>query len=305
VPRAVPYPCTWLAVPDRAWCPDGEPLTPAEAMTLAVFVDRWRRAEGRDGNALVILSTEDLAKASGLSVRGAETARGSLLERKLITRVHEGGGRGRVATYRLGAWRKPAPDTPHTNPAADAWLDEKPAPNPAGNPAAFPAPDVGKGPFSPLSEDQRERSEREEPRSISRELLREALLGTFGRMWCLATGSPRWPPVASDELVGYVLDVIHGTPDPLGLLERGLQRYFAHCAKACERPEFGWTLARDFGRWCGGPRPLRPLRELGPDEHELAKRRTIERSSPDRPLEHTNVEEADADLEALKAEGLG
>lgn len=148
--RAVPYPCAWLPVPDRSWRPDGVALTAAEAMVLAVLVDRWRRSEGD----VVAIGTNDLADSAGLSVRGAEGARGALIERRLIVKIHEGGGRGNPSIYRLGAWSKraaeprtengeaehenPAPvnpvtaaETPHSNPAISGGYSGNHAPNPA------------------------------------------------------------------------------------------------------------------------------------------------------------------------------
>lgn len=79
--------------------------------------------------------------------------------------------------------------------------------------------------------------------------LREELLDGFGRRWESTLGEGRWPRTASDACVDAVLDAVHEREDPEGELERGLDAYFAYCADQQLRPEFGWTLARDFGKW--------------------------------------------------------
>lgn len=81
--------------------------------------------------------------------------------------------------------------------------------------------------------------------------LRVALLDGFARRWEAALSEGPWPRHAvREQLVELVLDAVRGRSGPAGELERGLDAYFGHCAQTQVRPEFGWTLARDFGRWC-------------------------------------------------------
>ncbi len=81
---------------------------------------------------------------------------------------------------------------------------------------------------------------------------RESLLDGFGRRIESALGEGRWQrETASEKMILFVLGAVASATDVEGDLERGLDAYFAYCAEHRVRPEFGWTLARDFGKWLG------------------------------------------------------
>lgn len=79
--------------------------------------------------------------------------------------------------------------------------------------------------------------------------MRAALLDGFGRRWAAALGEGQWSQTANPAQIALVLDAVRTRVGPEGELERGLDGYFAHCAATKTRPEFGWLLSRDFGRW--------------------------------------------------------
>ena len=98
--RNIPYP--FAPVPAISWQPDGRRLDTNERLVLAAFVDRW--VQGHD---VIAIGAAELARVTGLSERTTDVARQRLLDRGLVVRLSDGGGRqrngtGRAAEYRLG-----------------------------------------------------------------------------------------------------------------------------------------------------------------------------------------------------------
>lgn len=112
--------------------------------------------------------------------------------------------------------------------------------------------------------------------------MRELLLDGFGRRWSAALGEGAWDRSGvHEDHIGRVLRVVRQRPGPEGELERGLDAYFAHCAKAGIRPELGWQLSRDFGSWCA--RSSLPAGQASSREH----RRSLLKELAGRPIPGT------------------